>query len=39
MTDLILIAISVALAAYYVIRLLKYIPAAQQSKTRDGRLK
>jgi len=35
MADLILIAVSLALAAYYVIRLFKFIPAAQQSKRRD----
>jgi hypothetical protein len=39
MADLILIAVSVAVAAYYVIRLFKYIPAPQQSKRQDGRLK
>ena len=39
MADLILIAVSLALAAYYVIRLFKFIPAAQQSKRRDRRLK
>jgi len=37
MADLILIAVSLVLAAYYVIRLLKFIPAAQQSKRRDRR--
>ena len=35
MADLILIAVSLALAAYYVITLFKFIPAAQQSKKRD----
>jgi hypothetical protein len=40
MADLILIAVSLALAAYYVIRLLKFIPAAQESRRRrDGRLR
>jgi hypothetical protein len=34
MADLILIALSVALAAYYMIRLFKYIPAAQQRRRR-----
>jgi len=36
MADLILIAVSLALAAYYVIRLFKLVPAAQESKRRDG---
>jgi hypothetical protein len=39
MADVILIAVSLALAAYYVIRLFKFFPAAQQSKRGDGRLK
>jgi hypothetical protein len=39
MADLILIGLSVALAAYYVIRLFRYIPAMQQSKRYDGRSK
>jgi hypothetical protein len=32
MGDLIVIAVSLALAAYYVVRLFKFIPAAQQSR-------
>jgi len=39
MADFILIALSVALAAYYLIRLFKYIPATQQSKRSGGRSK
>jgi hypothetical protein len=32
MADLILIAVSLTLAAYYVIRLFKFIPAARRSR-------
>jgi hypothetical protein len=39
MADVILIAVSLALAAYYVIRLFKFFPAAQPAKRRDGRSK
>jgi hypothetical protein len=39
MADHILIALSVALAACYVIRIFRYFPATQQSKRQDGRLK
>jgi len=35
MADLILIAVSLALAVYYVIRIFRFFPAAQQSKRRD----
>jgi len=36
MVDLILVAVSMALAALYVVKLYRF-PAAQQSKRRDGR--
>jgi hypothetical protein len=37
MADLILVAVSLALAAYYVIRIFKFFPAAQPAKRRDRR--
>jgi len=37
MADLILIAVSVALAAFYVFRLFRLIPAAQRSRRRPPR--
>jgi len=35
MADLILIAVSLALVAYYVIRIFRFFPAAEQAKRRD----
>jgi hypothetical protein len=35
MADVIVIAVSLALAAYYVFRLFRFIPAAQQSRRRS----
>jgi len=37
MADLIFIAVSLALAAYYVIRIFKFFPAAQESRRRSRR--